>query len=90
MQKHVTLLGALFIVYHSLGILLGFFVLSLFSGIGLLSGEWETAGMMTLLGFLGGFFLLAVAVPGLIAGLFQQGAARATGAAGAAASRPAA
>lgn len=69
MQKHVTLLGVLFIVYHSLGLLFGLFVLSLLSGIGMLSGDWEAVGIMALIGLVGGSFLIAVAVPGLVAGI---------------------
>lgn len=69
MEKHVKLLGILFIVYHVLGLLFGFFLLSLLSAIGVLSRDPEVAGIWALVGLVGSSFLLVLSLPGVIAGI---------------------
>lgn len=69
MEKHVRLLGILFIVYHAFGLLLGFFILSVLSAVGVLSGDSHAAGMWALVGLVGSSLLLAVSLPGVIAGI---------------------
>lgn len=69
MEKHVRLLGILFIVYHAFGLLLGFFILSVLSAVGVLSGDSHAAGMWALIGLVGSSVLLVLSLPGVIAGI---------------------
>ncbi len=47
MEGHVKLLAFIYIAYHALGVLLALLVFGILSGVGLLSGEWEAAGILT-------------------------------------------
>ncbi len=69
MDRHVTLLGVLYILYHALGLLAGFVVFGTLSGIGLLSGDLAAMGLLAALGTVVGLFLLVVSVPGIIGGI---------------------
>lgn len=76
MAQHVKILGALHIVFASLGILLALGLLLLFGGIAGIIGATDYSGnahiSIPILGGIGGivfFFLLAISLPGLIAGI---------------------
>ena len=69
MEKHIKVLGVLFIAYHAVGLLIGFFVLSLLSGMGLASHDPEAAGVMVLMGVVAGTALLVLSLPGIVAGI---------------------
>lgn len=68
MEKHVTLLAVLFIVYHAMGVLLGLSLFGILSGVGLLSREPEAVAVLSFIGSIAATFLLVFALPGLIAG----------------------
>jgi hypothetical protein len=69
MQKHVTLLGALFIAYHVLGLLAGIIIMVLLSSIGVLTHEPQAMAILSAVGVGIGTFFIVVSVPGLIAGI---------------------
>ena len=69
MDKHVTLLGALFIAFHILGLIAGIFVMTLLSAIGCISGDPLAMSLLSTIGVGVGTFLVVLAVPGLIAGI---------------------
>jgi len=69
MQKHVTLLGALFIAYHILGFIFGIVIMTLLPAIGRLSGEPEAFVILRFIGVGMGTFLIVLSIPGLVAGI---------------------
>ncbi|MFH1689884.1 MAG: hypothetical protein ABIE42_06560 [Candidatus Eisenbacteria bacterium] len=69
MQKHVTLLGVLFIAYHVLGLIVGIFIMALLSTIGCLTHDPQAVAILTTIGVGIGMFLVVLSVPGLIAGI---------------------
>jgi hypothetical protein len=69
MQKHVQVLGWLYLVYHAVGVVIGFLVFFLLAGIGILSGEVRAAGLMTFIGLAISIMLIALCAPGIIAGI---------------------
>jgi hypothetical protein len=69
MDKHVTLLGALFIAFHVVGLIIGIFIMTLLSTIGFLTGDPEVMSIMSVIGFGVGTFLIVLSAPGIIAGI---------------------
>jgi len=69
MQKHVTLLGALFIAYHILGLIVGIAIMVVLPAIGALSHDAEAMTILTAVGVGVGIFLIVLSVPGLVAGI---------------------
>ncbi len=69
MDKHVTLLGALFIAYHVLGLIIGFVIMGVLSSVGCLTGDPAAMTILTAIGVGVGTFLIVLSVPGLIAGI---------------------
>jgi len=69
MEKHVTILGVLYIVFSALGILAAIIVSVAVVGGGLLSGEQETIAVTSIVGPIIAFFLILVSAPGVIGGI---------------------
>ena len=69
MQKHVTLLGALFIAYHILGLIVGVIIMTVLSTIGCLTGDPQAIAVLSAIGVGVGTFLIVLSVPGLVAGI---------------------
>lgn len=69
MEKHVTILGVLYIVFGALGILVAIIVSVAVVGGGLLSGEQETIAVTSIVGPIIAFFLILVSAPGIIGGI---------------------
>jgi hypothetical protein len=70
MNKHIDVLGILYIVFGALGLLLGGFLFVVIAGTGFISGEPEA---MTVLGIIGtalGFLFVIFSVPEIIGGIF--------------------
>ncbi|MBM3239952.1 hypothetical protein FJZ31_27010 [Candidatus Poribacteria bacterium] len=65
MEKHVTILGALYIALSSLGILAAIIVFTTIAGGGLLSGEPEAIAFGSAIAG----FLALISVPGIIGGI---------------------
>ncbi len=69
MDRHISILGMLFVIYHALGLLAGIGLFALLSGIGLFSGDAQAAGILTIIGTGLGLFLVVISLPGFIAGI---------------------
>lgn len=69
MEKHITLVGVLHIVYSSLGLVTAIVLFVIITGAGVVSGD-DTALMVTgIVGIVVFLFLLLVSIPGLIGGI---------------------
>jgi hypothetical protein len=69
MDRHISILGMLFVIYHALGLLAGLGLFALLSGIGLFTGDLQAAGILTIIGTALGLFLVVVSLPGFVAGI---------------------
>jgi hypothetical protein len=69
LRNHVKVLGWLYIVLGMITLLIGLAAFGLLSGIGLLSGDVQAFGIMTVIGGFTGVVMLVVALPNLICGL---------------------
>jgi hypothetical protein len=69
MQKHVRILGWLQIALGIIDLLIGLAAFGLLSGIGILSGDAASFGIMSLIGGFAGTFMLIMALPNLICGI---------------------
>ena len=69
MEKHITLLGVLHIVYHALCLLVGILIVSLLGWIVHFVGEPEVSSILGMVMSIIGFFLIVLSVPGIIAGI---------------------
>jgi hypothetical protein len=68
MEKHITIIGALYIAFGLLGLLGAVIVFLVFAGGGILSGEAESMIFATGFGSILAFFVILISVPGLIGG----------------------
>lgn len=69
MDGHVRMLGWLFLIYHAIGVVVGFGVFFLLAGIGILSGEVQAVGILTIVGLVISIMLIGLSAPGIIAGV---------------------
>jgi len=69
MEKHITLLGVFHIVYHALGLVIGILIISLLGWVVHFVGEPEVSSILGMVMTILGFFLIIIAVPGIIAGV---------------------
>lgn len=67
--KHVRILGWLHIALGLIDLMIGAAAFGVLSGIGVLSGDVHSFGMMSLIGSFAGAFMLLMALPNLICGL---------------------
>ena len=74
MDKHITLLGALYIAFSAMGILVGITVFVLVVGGGVLSGDDDALAITAIVGSAIALYLFVLSVPGLIGawGLFKR------------------
>jgi hypothetical protein len=70
MEKHVTLVGVLHIVFHALGLLAGIFMLALLTTIGALADDPEAARILGIVGASAAAFLIVLSLPGIVGGVF--------------------
>jgi len=68
MEKHVTVLGALYIAFNILGIMAAFIVFTVIVGGGLLSGDSEAIVITSIVGTVIAFFLSITSLPGIVGG----------------------
>ena len=68
MGKHVKILGWLHIVLGTIDLLVGLAMFGFLSGIGLLSGDAQAFGVLTVIGGFTGVVMLIVAVPNFLVG----------------------
>jgi len=69
MQKHIQLLGILYIAYHAIGLVFAWLIWGILSGIGMLSGDPQAAGILSLVGTVVAVFLFFLSAPGVVAGI---------------------
>ncbi len=69
MQKHIQLLGVIYIAYHAIGLLFAWLIWGVLSGIGFMSGDPQAAGILTLVGTVVAGLLLVLSVPGIVGGV---------------------
>lgn len=68
MEKHVRILGILYIIFGIFGMLTGVILYVILTTSGALSGDMQAMKILEIVGiFLGGFFLI-VSIPGVIGG----------------------
>ena len=69
MRTHVKVLGWLYIALGLLGVLGALVAFGLLSGIGLLSGDIQAFGVLSLIGGIAGIYLTIISIPNIICGL---------------------
>ena len=69
MQKHITAVAALHIGFGVLGIVIGFFLFALLSGIGTITEDSQAQVVLWIVGTSLGSFLFIISIPGIIAGM---------------------
>ena len=70
MEKHVTVLGILYIAFSALGLLLAVIVFAAVVGGGIISGDSEAMAITAIVGPAVAAFLLLLSIPGLIGGVY--------------------
>ena len=68
MEQHVPILGWLYVVSHSFFVVIGAFVFLLLVGLAPVTGEAEAMWVLGLVGTTVGLLMVALGVPGLLAG----------------------
>ena len=68
MSNHVRTLGLVFLLYHAIALIIGVLIFFLLSGIGILSGDVQAAGILGIIGTFVAAIMAVLAAPGLIAG----------------------
>jgi hypothetical protein len=69
MDKHVTIIGVLYIVLNSLWIIGAAIVFVILAGAGAISGEDEAMAVTALVGIIIGSFLTIISLPGIVGGI---------------------
>jgi hypothetical protein len=69
MEKHITILGVLYIVCSALGVLAAMIVFVALAGGGLISGDHEVMAITAGIGTAVALFLVILSVPGIIGGI---------------------
>lgn len=69
MEKHVRILGILYIIFGILGMLGGIILYVILTTSGALSGDMEAMMVLEIIGIALGGFLLVISVPGVIGGI---------------------
>lgn len=67
-ETHIGILGWIYIIGNAFLLVMGGLAFFFFMGIGIMSGEAEVAGILTIVGMTGMVFFVALALPGMIAG----------------------
>lgn len=70
MERHITVVGILHIAYNVVALLIGLFLFTFLTGIGIFTGDDVALTVLMLVGtFLAGLFLIG-SIPGIIGGIF--------------------
>jgi hypothetical protein len=70
MEKHVTILGILYIAFSALGLLLAVIIFTAIVGGGIISGDSEAMAITGIVGPVIAFFFLLLSAPGMIGGIY--------------------
>ena len=69
MEKHVTLLGVLYIIFNFMTLCAAVIIIIVFAGSAILSGDEEAVAVLSIVGSAIVFLLLILSVPGIIGGI---------------------
>ena len=69
MKKHITAVAALHIGFGVLGIIIGFVLFALLSGIGAIAEDGNAQFVLWIIGTSLGAFLIVISIPGIVAGM---------------------
>lgn len=69
MQKHIQLLGIIYIAYHAIGLVFAALIWGVLSSIGMMSGDPQAAGILTLVGTGIATLLFTLSAPGIVGGI---------------------
>ena len=69
MEKHVTLLGVLYIIYNFITLFVAAIVILVFAGTAVLSGDEEAVTILSIVGTAVVILLLILSVPGIVGGI---------------------
>jgi len=70
MEKHVTVLGILYIAFSALGLLLAIIIFTAVVGGGIISGDSEAMAITGIVGPAVALFFVLLSAPGLIGGIY--------------------
>ncbi len=70
MEKHVTVLGILYIAFSTLGLLLAIIIFTAVVGGGLISGDSQAMAITAVVGPAVALFFVLLSAPGLIGGIY--------------------
>ena len=70
MEKHVTVLGILYIAFSALGLLLAIIIFTAVVGGGIISGDSEAIAITSIVGPAVALFFVLLSTPGLIGGIY--------------------
>ena len=70
MEKHVTVLGILYIAFSVLGLLLAIIIFTAVVGGGIISGDSEAIAITSIVGPAVALFFVLLSAPGLIGGIY--------------------
>jgi hypothetical protein len=70
MEKHVTVLGILYIAFSALGLLLAIIIFTAVVGGGIISGDSEAIAITSIVGPAVALFFVLLSAPGLIGGIY--------------------
>ena len=70
MEKHVTVLGILYIAFSALGLLLAIIIFTAVVGGGIISGDSEVKAITGIVGPVIALFFVLLSVPGFIGGVY--------------------
>ena len=70
MEKHVTVLGILYLVFSVLGLLLAVIIFAAIVGGGLISGDSQAMAITGIVGPIIALFFVLLSAPGLIGGIY--------------------
>lgn len=69
MQKHIQLLGIIYIAYHAIGLAVAALIWGVMSSIAMMSGDPQAAGILTLVGTVIATILFTLSAPGVVGGI---------------------
>jgi hypothetical protein len=70
MEKHIPIVGTLWIVFSVLWILLAVFLFVILAGAGMVSGDENAMAILAIIGSFIAFFLIVISIPGIVGGIW--------------------
>lgn len=69
MEKHITVLGILYIVFSALGIIGAIILFTVLAGVGMVSHDESALTVLTIIGTVAAAFLIVISLPGIVGGI---------------------